>query len=367
MLIASLIFSAILVAIVSTLVLKNCKLRACRWAFVAIFFGLPFVFFPGLALTGILLIVLTVVYACVRFFPRWYVAGTWLAFVLAHACVVVIALVDGQYRQKLREEYPSESMATRLAYSKRSTRTAAQAASANHNRPVLDEDDRLTDASWRNQVLRRLHNETVTSFINSPGFGVSRMERPGRKAIELPEAPPIRLPEPEYTPTPSPTDPSAVPLAPAQAAASASDLEYLHRTSVLDFVNARGFGYVADRDHVMGFQAHHFHAMPAMKSHLWKVENLQLVSLLKSETPGVYLSQNLPRMSELTHAETRPLDDFEEKSLTELEKGASVQTESAPDRIRMMGAIRAVDQCLKCHDASRGDLLGAFTYTLRRQ
>ena len=32
---------------------------------------------------------------------------------------------------------------------------------------------------------------------------------------------------------------------------------------------------------------------------------------------------------------------------------------------RMLGAVRATKQCLECHGGNRGDLLGAFSYTLR--
>jgi hypothetical protein len=32
---------------------------------------------------------------------------------------------------------------------------------------------------------------------------------------------------------------------------------------------------------------------------------------------------------------------------------------------RMLGAIRSVDACLKCHGGQRGELLGAFSYWLK--
>jgi hypothetical protein len=32
----------------------------------------------------------------------------------------------------------------------------------------------------------------------------------------------------------------------------------------------------------------------------------------------------------------------------------------------MVGAIRAVMQCIECHDAERGALIGAFSYMLER-
>ena len=47
--------------------------------------------------------------------------------------------------------------------------------------------------------------------------------------------------------------------------------------------------------------------------------------------------------------------------------GSSVQNGNLEQirNARMFGALRATKQCLKCHDAARGDLLGAFSYTLR--
>jgi hypothetical protein len=39
--------------------------------------------------------------------------------------------------------------------------------------------------------------------------------------------------------------------------------------------------------------------------------------------------------------------------------------ESDAGRIRMLGGILAVKQCLQCHQAKVGDLLGAFSYELR--
>ena len=33
----------------------------------------------------------------------------------------------------------------------------------------------------------------------------------------------------------------------------------------------------------------------------------------------------------------------------------------------VVGSIRALKQCVKCHHAERGELLGAFTYKLKRE
>jgi len=62
--------------------------------------------------------------------------------------------------------------------------------------------------------------------------------------------------------------------------------------------------------------------------------------------------------------ETRPLDLFETAGVVELSQGKDLYLRHKDNVIRMLGALRATDQCLKCHsDSKRGDLLGAFSYT----
>jgi hypothetical protein len=80
----------------------------------------------------------------------------------------------------------------------------------------------------------------------------------------------------------------------------------------------------------------------------------------------VYVSENLPRMEELRGAPTRPLDGFEASALEKLRRGEALLVADAPGGVRMLGALRSVKQCVDCHGGERGDLLGAFSYTLRR-
>jgi len=62
--------------------------------------------------------------------------------------------------------------------------------------------------------------------------------------------------------------------------------------------------------------------------------------------------------------ETRPLDMFEAAGVEELLKGKSVFIRTKGRTTRMLGALRAGDQCLECHPGSaKNDLLGAFSYT----
>ena len=90
-----------------------------------------------------------------------------------------------------------------------------------------------------------------------------------------------------------------------------------------------------------------------------------LVGILKHDQPLVYLSDKLPSMDLLRNGHTRELDSFEEAGLATLKGGEDLCIVERDDTLRMLGALRATAQCLKCHDASTGDLLGAFSYTLR--
>jgi hypothetical protein len=143
-----------------------------------------------------------------------------------------------------------------------------------------------------------------------------------------------------------------------------STLVKLHRDGVVDFVNPGGFGFVKDRRHVAGFQEHHFSQVP--KTDEWKLQTLDLVGLVVHERPVVYVSDKLPRMDELKKAPTRALDGFEELGLAALAKGDDLFVRDVDDVRRMLGAVRSAKQCVGCHGGERGDLLGAFSYTLKR-
>src|SRR5262249_2272818 len=151
---------------------------------------------------------------------------------------------------------------------------------------------RIVDSSWsRTYSLRWLHEQAVADFIDSPGFGISRGVRPRREYIELPEVESITLPppaeEPPLTAATSPAD--ALGSVPAEEV-----LREMHQASVIDFVNAQGFGFIKDREHVAGFQAHHFRALPQIKSPVaterWRIQSLELISLLKHAEPVAYVS-----------------------------------------------------------------------------
>lgn len=165
-----------------------------------------------------------------------------------------------------------------------------------------------------------------------------------------------------------PTAPSVSAGAPSDfrepVAVIISPLQELHLKSILDFANPRGFGLVEDRKKVAGFQPHQFRAVPQAKQ--WKVQSVELVSLLMHAGPVVYVSAELPRMDKLGKVPTRPLNTFEAMGLESLQHGEELFVRQTDDGLRMMGALRSITQCVNCHGGERGDLLGAFSYNLAR-
>jgi len=229
----------------------------------------------------------------------------------------------------------------------------------------------------RRFMLDRLHDRTYALFLMSEGFGQTRMRRVTPKRLELEQVDPIPIVSAgidplEYDPENPPLDdhfPQSVPKPnPASAEGFPADL---HHEGVELFLSLDRIGYVQDLDHVAGFQPHGFYERGKNYNRLeagslWRVTKVQLVSLLKHETPVAYISKDLPRMDQLAEAPTRPLNEFEQQALSRLHTEEDLVTEEGENRIRMLGAIRAAKSCLECHSVQRGELLGAFSYELRR-
>jgi hypothetical protein len=93
----------------------------------------------------------------------------------------------------------------------------------------------------------------------------------------------------------------------------------------------------------------------------WLMQKVELVGLLKSEKPGVYPAEG--KMGDrFKRPRTRDLDEFELTALAELQKGEHVMLAESGGTIRVLGAIRTRQACVKCHDKPEGTLLGALTY-----
>jgi hypothetical protein len=336
---------------------------------------------PAIALTGLLTGLGGLLFWFQGARPRGFLIYSLGAMLASHLIVGLFVVVPISERHELRVSYPAQSLSSRLAYESRIQGIGSQGGSSDQRalnataKSHLEElENEVKEDTLRVIMLGRLHENVVEDFIDSPGFGVARVIRPRKHHIDLPEAASISFPPPAYDPETGGVDIDPI-LKPDQSPTSEKNLPTdenlwgLHRDSVIDFVNPKGFGYVKDREHVRGFQSHQFHAMPCLPESSqtrWLIQKIELVSLLTHDEPVVYVSDHLPRMDELRAAPTRNLTDFEKLALDALKSGTDLKVQSSANRIDVLGSIRAVTQCVKCHDVSRGDLLGAFSYYLKR-
>lgn len=350
----------------------------------------------------------------VRRFGAYSLCATGLAFLTVGPQLVARSIEVAE----LQHAYRFESLADRLSYEKQPRQSSPPSVSVSgagakdiSDAPsplpspfVVALENKLTgspewkQAAFRERALPELHaahRGFVHAFIESEGFGLDRSgfrvreigagRRDSNNSVILPEPP--RIPLPKYEPSPASSELSAqrdLPLVAPEAAPAADEpvvplFAELHGNGIVDFVNPLGFGYmqtekrggdvVKDLDRVVGFQSHAFRALPQVPVQQgvhWRIEMLQLMSLLKHPAPVAYLSENLPRMDELRDASTRELDDFERRALNRLEAGEDVIVADGRHAIRMLGSIRALKQCVQCHHVERGTLLGAFSYRLAR-
>lgn len=292
-----------------------------------------------------------------------------------------------------RKQFPYRSMAERLSYeAERAPKTSP---------PMTKEVEQALNApSWsdrreshRAYSLRVLHEEKVEEFIVRSGFGQGRMfnSDPMRPHIEeLPDFPPIAADQVSELASKTVNYGRKVSLPDTREAAQAAggsirlmpataELDAMHTEGVSNFTNPVMYGYVKSRKEVVGFESHSFlydlrpppdSARPAPKLESqrkrWKAVRVELASLLKHDTPRVYVSRHLPKMEKLAKAETRELTKFEAEALAKLHAGDDVAVEAQTNRIEMLGAIRAMKDCRQCHEVPLGTLLGAFSYDLRR-
>jgi hypothetical protein len=330
----------------------------CSLAFTLAFF---FCMSEALTLNFLLLTVAGAVCWAIKVRPRWFIVSSLGATVAAYAVVGVPGVLEWEATQN---DNPPGSLAHRLAYEERhrialpsESRAPATANRLDSLEASLDRAERGYPAVFRTRSLELVHAGIVRQFINSPGFGVGRRIRP---------SPYYARPDWDEE---LPTQQLDVPYPPADLApapvrvASEPDLPAAHEDNTIDFLNPARFGFVRDREHVVGFRSHRFREAPRDPQR-WRIARLELVSLLKYDEPAVYLSAKFPRMDELSDAPTRPLDAFETAALAKLRGGEDLIVQEAPRQMRMLGSLRAAQQCLRCHQVGRGELLGAFSYQM---
>lgn len=298
---------------------------------------------------------------------------------------------------ELRKKYPFVSIEPRLEYERKRIEAekdrAAPMLSLDAEKNLLAADARQAKpvARWyniRTDSLKLLHSEHAEEFIKRQGFGVSRLPTPGPDQLEFPSPKPIEFARlsaaaDEFSAGPALALRKDEPAQRGEDALRMPPLDVLadyFEQHQLYFANPNSFGYFLDRKHVAGFLPHAFVASQdwiypiprspeeakALKSDKWVISSLELVSLLKHEQPVTYVSDRLPKMDELKEAKTRPLTEFESQSLKTLVDGREVVASATPNRILMLGALRASKSCIYCHYVESGELLGAFSYDLQR-
>jgi hypothetical protein len=271
-------------------------------------------------------------------------------------------------------------MEQRVPVPKRDARLAPLAAAPAQRLDRLEEVVQSQSGNYRAWQLEQLHEDAIGLFINSPGFGVGRMIRPSVMSLKFGVGHELVPPQqgPRITSVWSPGEFEQL------SAGYESWLDPLLENSVLDFVFPRAWGYMKDRRHVAGFLSHRFSQLPdpndsrkmqtsrpestkiSEPKDRWRVQTLDLVGLLMHDNPVAYVSDRLPSMDELRDAHVRPLDKFETLGLIALRQGEDLFISRDGTRLRMLGGISSMKQCVACHGGQRGDLLGAFSYTLSR-
>jgi hypothetical protein len=334
-----------------------------------VFIGLPMylgIFFPPVVIQFFLMCAALLSWRTGSSNRRSFLVLSLSATAAAYGVAVCLSLPEELEFAHLRERFPYESMEERLPMPHSPNKEKRLPPDADVRLARLENSVQKSQGTYNLMqpafLLRRLHEEKVELFVNSPGFGVARIfGRPSESGITRklrPNAPVPQPASPAY-PSGSGADPS-----PSPRVSESEGLHRMHEEAIVDFACPAGFGYVKDRRHVAGYQAHQFSGVPRREER-WEVRRLELVGLLLHNEPVVYVSENLPRMDELRGAPTRPLDGFEATALEKLRSGKDLLVAEAPSGVRMLGAIRSVKQCGTCHGSKRGTLLGAFSYTLR--
>src|SRR5262249_23194571 len=145
--------------------------------------------------------------------------------------------------------------------------------------------------------------------------------------------------------------------------ANEKDLAKLHAAGVHDFLTPPKEKTEAKR---RPFASLDLSGKPREHKVAWEAKSVDLIGLIKHPQPVAYPSAKLPEMAESGKAITRPLDEFEMVAVNELAAGKEMFVRSRDGVVRLVGAVRANKSCMDCHDDRKeGDLLGAFSYTLR--
>lgn len=276
-----------------------------------------------------------------------------------------------EYLKQARQEFPETSLDHRLqALNTPSMKTGFP------TEVKLLEERQDFDNRHRSRRLEAIHSRYFQRFVKAYGFGVGRM---GSRDLADLRLPPL-LDQPFSTDEPTQHRQSSH----SYESQSPTPLpDSYHQQAYLNFLTSDSFGFTNDHGLTTGFQPHGFKSTLPVGTRqkatseeatseeytFWKLQRLELVSLLRFQQPQVYVLEHLPRMDQLASdsIQTRALTAFEQDALRRIEENEElivIKSEKAQpeDRLQMVGAIPALQRCLSCHQGETGQLLGAFSY-----
>ncbi len=282
---------------------------------------------------------------------------------IPYAFQLHLGIEERLYVNNLRLQHPIKSLEERLSFEKgHSTESVINTQlplKANIETTLTSFEQRAQGRSeWRIRNLKMLHDEAYYQFTIASGFGPMRMLKPGDYNT--------RIHDREATFLPLSLTSSLM------AKAFPTNFVDLHETSVIDSFRPETFGYVKTVSEVAGFVPHgsaklakEIGAVDEKNDSHWQLTRLDLVGLLKHDEPRVYIADTIPLMNELESLPHRSLNEFEVQALPQLDIEKDTVIEEFAGGARMLGAVRAGNDCLQCHSGPRGKLLGAFSYEFR--
>jgi len=338
--------------------------RACGYAITGLILAFPFGMLVVLGHAFLNLLLCSVLVAC-RVRPRTFSQGVIALAILIYGVVLWNGFVEVRTLEALRQKYPFESLVARLKFRDEPQTNSNLFNAALSLSPAvagrlddLEHEQTEVYGYGRSQALQQLHENTRMQFAFAAGFGPARMPMlPGIRWVELPNERSLLLPATVNVATEEP---------------SADELYSVHRGAVVDFADADRMGYIRSRTEVAGFESHRVARIDdpwdstGSTDSLWQVTRLELVGLLRETEPRVYTTGAVLPMDQMAESPHRNLNSFEAAALPQLESSEDVVIEQTAERIEMLGAVRATSACLECHDAQRGQLLGAFSYEMVR-
>lgn len=164
------------------------------------------------------------------------------------------------------------------------------------------------------------------------------------------------------------------------------NIELLHERAVAWFVSRPGVGIsrIAGMAPVRDLPM--LHQVIELQGAILGVKDVQLIGIAKHDPPVAFVLEDAivtkpakalgaeletPHKGILQAFKPRPLTGNEERAIEAMKADpdrdivvAERGRDSRPAPVGVIGAIRAGTSCLECHEGRKGELLGAFSYSL---